>query len=291
MKKIYFLTLMMFSFTLMNAQGGDTLTTPSGLKYIITRKGNGKKAATGDKIRAHYAGFLTNGTKFDASYDRNEPFSFDVGMGQVIAGWDEGFQILEEGGAATLIIPPSLGYGGEDMGTIPPNSTLVFNVELLDIFTRVNHEPFKTDGLPEWTSSNGLKMFKIYEPEGAVHVDSGDVVMAHYAGYLTDGKKFDASWDRNEPFEVTVKTGQVIKGFDQALMQMVNGGRYRITIPPQLGYGNRDVGNGLIPANSTLIFDLEILKINGVKAVLTEKNVANEKKAAAKPAAAKPKKK
>lgn len=96
--------------------------------------GNGIEAVTGKDIVVHYTGTLTDGTKFDSSVDRNEPFEFTLGAGQVIQGWDEGFAGMKVGGKRKLIIPPSMGYGSQGAGSvIPPNATLVFEVELLEV--------------------------------------------------------------------------------------------------------------------------------------------------------------
>ncbi|MEI7981759.1 MAG: FKBP-type peptidyl-prolyl cis-trans isomerase [Bacteroidota bacterium] len=107
--------------------------TASGLIYVEKVKGTGAKPAAGKKVKVHYTGTLLNGTKFDSSRDRNEPFEFTLGQGQVIPGWDEGIALMNVGGKATLIVPSSIGYKDRDMGTIPPYSTLVFDVELLDV--------------------------------------------------------------------------------------------------------------------------------------------------------------
>jgi peptidylprolyl isomerase len=105
----------------------------TGLIYVEKVKGTGAKAAPGKKVKVHYTGTLLNGTKFDSSRDRNEPFEFELGKGQVIKGWDEGIAMMNVGGKATLVIPSSIAYGERDMGQIPPYSTLVFDVELLDV--------------------------------------------------------------------------------------------------------------------------------------------------------------
>lgn len=107
--------------------------TASGLYYVEKVKGTGAKAGAGKKVKVHYTGTLLNGTKFDSSRDRNEPFEFTLGKGQVIKGWDEGISMMNVGGKAILVIPSSIGYGERDMGSIPPYSTLVFDVELLDV--------------------------------------------------------------------------------------------------------------------------------------------------------------
>ena len=111
-----------------------TITTPSGLRYQILKKGHGPAARAKDKPSAHYTGWLTNGTKFDSSIDRGEPFDFDLGEGQVIPGWDEGLQGMQVGEKRRLIIPPELGYGENGAGgVIPADATLIFDVELLTI--------------------------------------------------------------------------------------------------------------------------------------------------------------
>ena len=112
---------------------GDTNITESGLRYIILEEGSGDAPDLGDNVSVHYAGFLLDGTKFDASYDRGEPITFPLGQGRVIKGWDEGISLLKVGGKAKFIIPPDLGYGDRAMGPIPANSSLIFEVELVDI--------------------------------------------------------------------------------------------------------------------------------------------------------------
>jgi FKBP-type peptidyl-prolyl cis-trans isomerase FkpA len=108
--------------------------TDSGLKYEDTVEGEGALAEAGQTVSVHYTGWLTDGTKFDSSKDRNQPFQFPLGGGRVIRGWDEGVQGMQIGGTRKLTIPPQLGYGAAGAGgVIPPNATLVFEVELLSI--------------------------------------------------------------------------------------------------------------------------------------------------------------
>ena len=111
-----------------------TVTTGSGLKYEDLKEGTGAEAKAGQSVSVHYTGWLTDGQKFDSSKDRNDPFAFVLGGGMVIKGWDEGVQGMKVGGVRKLTIPPQLGYGVRGAGgVIPPNATLVFEVELLDI--------------------------------------------------------------------------------------------------------------------------------------------------------------
>ena len=108
--------------------------TDSGLKYEDLTTGEGPTAAAGQRVTVHYTGWLTDGSKFDSSLDRGEPFAFSLGRGMVIRGWDEGVAGMQVGGKRRLTIPPQLGYGAHGAGgVIPPNATLVFEVELLEI--------------------------------------------------------------------------------------------------------------------------------------------------------------
>jgi len=120
------------------AQGGKPITTPSGLQYIDVKVGTGASPRPGQTCVMHYTGWLyengAKGKKFDSSVDRNEPFEFPIGQRRVIAGWDEGVATMKVGGKRTLIIPPALGYGARGAGgVIPPNATLIFDVELLGL--------------------------------------------------------------------------------------------------------------------------------------------------------------
>jgi peptidylprolyl isomerase len=117
-----------------NAAVAKTVTSASGLKYIDVKVGSGASPVKGKQVKVHYTGTLENGKKFDSSVDRKEPFTFNIGVGQVIAGWDEGVMSMKVGGTRKLIIPSKLGYGERGAGgVIPPNATLLFDVELLEV--------------------------------------------------------------------------------------------------------------------------------------------------------------
>ncbi|MEC4803457.1 MAG: FKBP-type peptidyl-prolyl cis-trans isomerase [Jaaginema sp. PMC 1079.18] len=117
-----------------NNMAEDIVTTDSGLQYVEIVEGDGATPNRGDTVVVHYTGTLEDGRKFDSSRDRGQPFSFKIGVGQVIKGWDEGVGSMKVGGRRKLIIPPDLGYGARGAGgVIPPNATLIFDVELLRI--------------------------------------------------------------------------------------------------------------------------------------------------------------
>lgn len=119
---------------LMTEANQDVVTTPSGLQYIDLVEGTGATPQKGQTVSVHYTGTLENGRKFDSSRDRGQPFEFPIGAGRVIKGWDEGLSTMKVGGQRRLIIPPELGYGARGAGgVIPPNATLIFDVELLGI--------------------------------------------------------------------------------------------------------------------------------------------------------------
>lgn len=234
-------------------------TTASGLKYRVTELGKGKQVEAGDKVTVHYTGKLTNGTKFDSSKDRNQPFSFKVGAGQVIKGWDEGLQLLKVGDKATFVIPPDIAYGQRDMGSIPPNSTLIFDVEVLDTKSAPKILPYDTKGKDTLTTASGLRYINVENGSGEQAV-AGKTVRVHYTGYLMDGKIFDSSIERDEPIEFPLGQHMVIPGWEEGIALMKVGDKKRLIIPSELAYGANGAG-GVIPPNATLIFDVELVQV------------------------------
>jgi len=232
------------------------ITTASGLIYIDEVVGSGDSPTIGDKVKVHYTGTLENGSKFDSSRDRDRPFDFPLGAGRVIKGWDEGIATMRVGGKRKLIIPPELGYGSRSVGSIPANSTLIFEVELLDIIKEFKDTDFDLPG-KEIVLDSGLRIIEHIVGSGEKPV-KGQTVKVHYSGFLQTGTKFDSSHDRGNPFEFKLGIGQVIKGWDEGIAQMNKGTKSTLIIPPDLGYGERGAG-GAIPPNATLLFEVELI--------------------------------
>ncbi len=248
--------LMAFFYAKATVVNNDTITTKSGLRYIITKKNpKGIKPAKGDRIEAHYTGTLTDGKKFDSSRDRNQTFSFNLGNGEVIQGWDEGFSYLKTGERATLIIPATLGYGSQDMGDIPPNSTLIFDVELVSVKKPIAYQPYSGKGKDTVTLKSGLKYIVINPGNVKIKAKAGQTASIFYAGYFMDGQKFDGNFGGFEPFKLPVVGASVIGGWQEIIPLMNKGMKIRIIIPPYLAYGEQGYP-GAIPPNSTLIFDM-----------------------------------
>jgi FKBP-type peptidyl-prolyl cis-trans isomerase len=230
--------------------------TASGLQYLDEKVGIGETPKTGQTCIMHYTGWLweknAKGKKFDSSKDRNEPFSFDIGKGEVIKGWDEGVATMKVGGKRHLLIPADLGYGARGAGSdIPPNATLLFEVELLGISTMK-----KTD--------SGLEYRDIKEGTGP-SPKTGQICVMHYTGWLWEGgakgRKFDSSVDRGKPLPFPLGERKVIAGWDEGVATMKVGGKRELLIPPALGYGARGAGGGVIPPNATLLFEVELLDV------------------------------
>ncbi len=236
------------------------ITTESGLQYTEIERGDGPVPEAGDIVTIHYTAWLEDGTELDNSYDSGQPASFILGQGMVIKGWDEGVALMNQGGKAKLVLPPALALGetGSGDGTVPPNATLVFEVELISLYEGVPEAPMTLEEKDYVTTDSGLKYHDFVVGEGA-SPETGQSVTVHYTGWLEDGTKFDSSLDRGQAFAFTIGMGQVIAGWDEGVATMKVGGRRQLVIPSELGYG--EPGRGVIPPNATLIFEVELLAV------------------------------
>jgi FKBP-type peptidyl-prolyl cis-trans isomerase len=225
--------------TLLVAQTPAAVQTGK-LQIKDVKVGSGPAIKNGDQVTVDYTGKLSNGQQFDSSVG-GDPFTFIVGAGQVIKGWDQGLVGAKAGGKRSLVIPSFLGYGAEGAGPdIPPNSALLFDIEIKKI------ESIKVNIRKKGSGESAM---------------GGDTVQVHYTGMFTNGKKFDSSRDEGEPMEVTIGQTRLVPGFTMGLIGMKIGEQRRITIPPALGYGDKGAGNGVIPPKSTLVFDLELVSL------------------------------
>ena len=166
---------------------------------------------------------------------------------------------MNVGDSATLIIPAELGYGAADRPTIPANSTLIFDVQLMDVKKVVKPVPYKTEGFDTLTTMTGLRYIRLNETDGAP-VKAGSTVAVHYTGYLENGTSFDSSISRGEPISFPIGVGRVIKGWDEGIALLKVGEKARLLIPSALAYGERGAG-GAIPPNADLIFDVELVSV------------------------------
>jgi peptidylprolyl isomerase len=258
-----------------------------------------RKSVSGSPILVHYTGWIYDpskpdgkGIQFDSSRTRVAPFSFIIGVGRVIKGWDQGLIGMHIKGQRTLIIPASLAYGERPRPNIPPNSNLMFDVELINIVPRSDEgqtgatstilpsqptapapapvpaaQVFLDAKAPLPATTTDLILIDTSVGSGKA-AEAGMPVSVHYTGWLYDAKqpggkgaKFDSSVDRNQPFVFPLGGKRVIRGWDEGVAGMKVGGKRTLIIPPQFGYGERGAG-GVIPPNATLIFEVQLIAVN-----------------------------
>ncbi len=242
---------------------GTAIRFASGLECWNIDEGDGDKPLPTDQVVVHYTGWLEDGTKFDSSYDRGTPAVFR--LNGVIRGWTEGVGDMRVGEKRKLRIPSDLGYGSSNNGRIPPNSTLVFDVELIEInpyekFAKVPPmEQLPGDSVTgeAATSESGLSWYDIVDGDGEQPSSSSSTVEVHYTGWLVDGTKFDSSVDRGQT--ISFPLNGVIAGWTEGVGSMSVGSKRKLIIPAHLGYGDRGAGGGAIPPGATLVFDVELV--------------------------------
>lgn len=241
--------------------------TESGLLYFHTKVGEGDLPKKGDLLELHYTGFLPDGKQFESSHDRGQPFQFVYKDQPILPGWDEAVSMMKEGGTMKIIMPHWLGFGKQGKGAIPPSATLTFDLELVSIKDMAAEKKrlakeFKDEmagRFPDAEQTESGLMYIVEQEGDGTHPAVGQTVVVHYTGTLLDGSKFDSSKDRDKPFEFPVGQGRVIKGWDEGIPLASVGGKIKLIIPHWLAYGaNARPG---IPANSHLIFDVEMLEI------------------------------
>jgi len=263
-----------------------------GIYYYIEDHGSGAQPKAGDYVKVRFKGTLLNGKVFDES-KAGEPFVFQLGYRQVILGWEHGIPLFQVGSKGTLYVPSEMAYGNQGVGSVPPNTPLVFEIELLDILTfeeyddymvemerkarqkfeEEKEEQFKLDkkAIQEYIISNKIKKAK-RDDSGVSYAltkkgkgdlpNVGDVVEVSYTGYLTDGSVFDKG-----KYTVPLGKGKVIKGWEEGLHYFKKASEGWILVPSKLAYGPRSIeeDNISIPGNSILVFKIKVLEIKRAK--------------------------
>jgi peptidylprolyl isomerase len=238
--------------------GADYETTASGLQIAILDEGAGERAEPGDIVRVHYRGLLGDGTVFDSSEGR-DPFRFALGQGAVIRGWDEGIGLLNEGGHALLVIPADLGYGATGSGgVIPPNATLYFEVELVEVLEGGPSDPVEVAEGDYETTASGLQHYVIEEGQGQIP-EEGEPVRIDFTAWFEDGTRLDSSIDAGQPLVFALGSEQIFPGLSEAVSLMRVGGRSQFIIPPDLAFGEQ--GAAGIPPDTALVFLIDLLEV------------------------------
>lgn len=227
-----------------NSTPAETPGALKDLKIEDVKVGHGPAADSGDMLWMFYTGKLANGTKFDSTSDRgNKLFKVMLGQGQVIPGWDKGLVGMKVGGKRKLSIPASMAYGNQDKGSIPPNSDLYFDVELLALVKQGDERTVLQKDLKEGAG-----------PE----VKKGDKVTLDYVAKLPTGEVGDSTYDYHKPITFVVGSNRAMDGIDTGVLGMKVGGKREIIVPPALGPTQP---TKKIPFDSVLTIILELRKI------------------------------
>lgn len=257
-----------------SADDPDLKEVTPGVKYRDIKEGLGDACPPGAEVKMHYTGWTTDGNVFDSSREgKSNPEPAVFKLKGLIVGWQEGIPGMKKGGIRKLVIAPDKGYGVHGRPPkIPGNSTLIFEVELVEFVSPKNvvagsGQPMPFDKSNGGTDDpglkdigGGLKIRDLKEGTGDPVKEGAEVTM-HYTGWLVDGTQFDSSRPRGKPFEASLTPGtrkSVIEGWNKGVVGMKPGGIRKLVIPAAMGYGAD--GQGDIPGGATLIFEVELIK-------------------------------
>lgn len=234
----------------------DAVVTDSGLQYVEVVAGSGASPKEGDIVELHFVGTLDDGTVFGDSYSQGVPLQVVLGQDQLLPGWEEGIMLMQEGGQASLIIPPDLAFGEAGAGSvIPPNATLNIDVELVSVTSAP--EPAAVAEADYVETESGLRYADLVEGEGGPP-ETGDSVTIDFTLWLEDGAQYIGSSEQNgQPLTFVLGRGDIaFPGLDEGVQSMQTGGTRQLVIPADLAFG--DVDSPGIPANSTLIMEVTL---------------------------------
>jgi peptidylprolyl isomerase len=233
--------------------------TESGLQYLEKVAGDGASPQEGDIVTMHFTGTLADGTLFGDSYSSDQPVVVVYGRGQLLPGWEEGVGMMKAGGEAQMVIPPELGFADQPAGAIPPNSQLIFDIELLSVESPPDPAAVDEDDLE--TTDSGLMFYDIVEGDGDTPEDGGTVTTDFTIWVREeDGDRFVVSSADNEPISFTIgRLDAVFPGWDEGVSSMKKGGKRYLVIPSDLALGPQ--GGGDIPPDSTLVMEVELLEV------------------------------
>lgn len=266
-----------------------TIPTPSGIYIIQTAPGQGIKIENGSMVKLQFVVSTVDGKQIWSSKVRSEPPVFQYGQKFDTPGLDEAVGSMKKGSKAKVIVPSKMGWGEKGRADVPPNATLIYDIEIVDVQSKLDYEKeqavinaksaemkknakedesmlrqkyLKENNITVPPAGDGIYYIEKAKGTG-IQATPGKKVKIHYTGSLLDGKKFVSSRDRNEPFEFILGKGQVIKGWEVGIAMMRKGGKAILIIPSTLAYGSRDMG--VIPPYSTLVFDVELLDVLDVE--------------------------
>jgi len=258
----------------------------SGIYFIETIQGSGLKVDTGCMVKLNLRVSLIDGKLLFNSADRPEPIKFRYGKRFDTRGVDEGIGLMKSGGKATIVVPSKMAFGEQGKGAVvPPYSALVYEVEIVNVQSKADYDKeqaelkLKEAQQKEAAQKEEAQQLQKYlmdnkitvkpTPSGLFYIEKvkgtgpqpvrGDRVSVHYTGTLLNGKKFDSSFDRNVPFGFNLGKGQVIKGWDEGIAMMRQGGKAILIVPSNIAYGERSMGE--IPPFATLVFEVELLEV------------------------------
>jgi FKBP-type peptidyl-prolyl cis-trans isomerase len=257
-----------------------------GLYIIETQAGSGMKIDSGCQVKMNYKVTLLDGKELFSTFERPEPVKFEYGKRVDTPGFEYAVSTLKKGSKARFIVPSSLAFGRKGSGAlVAPYTTIIYDVDIIDVKTKAEFEKEQTDQqkseqmkadslkntegslLEKYLKDNKIDAKPL--PSGLYYIpvlagtgpkaEAGKTVKVHYTGKLLNGKVFDSSLDRKQPIEFMLGRGQVIKGWDEGLSLMKQGGKATLIIPSAIGYSDRDMG--VIPPYSTLVFDVELVEV------------------------------